>query len=455
MIIRKYLIYLGILTFNTLLYSANWDWKTHTSTLKIQDMCGNDEKIWCATQGGLIGYNPVTGYFSTWTNTEGLDFTSVTSVVSDNQGRIWMGLENGILQRYNPFENNWLTVTDYEDRQITCLYYQTDTLFVGLDIGISIYLVNREEVKETYRRLGTELQVEIPVRDILIQSNEIWLGTDEGLAYSNLDNPNLLNPNSWNNVTLDNGLLDEHITSIVSYDGGIVAGTEGGIARWDGEHWNWELFSSIIDLTVHDNLLYAVTIYDSNEVHYSDVYHENDGQWTKLGISLKAINNILSSQSSLWVGSDEGIHFYSENIQNWEHLIPNCMGSNTISAVDFDQYNNLWCCSRDNGFFKFENSNWNIFNKKALPELQNNNFYSIFIDQNIYLGSWGGGVVTIKQDTIFNFYQAENSPLVGVSEDHDYVAVPDMAIDSFGTAWILNYRALTNQPLYAVTSDSV
>ncbi len=169
------------------------------------------------------------------------------------------------------------------------------------------------------------------------------------------------------------------------------------------------------------------------------------------------MNKLTSFNSELWIGSEEGIYSYSGNAGNWENFVPNCLGSNLISAVAFDMNNDLWCCSRDNGVFilRDRDSVWETINRNVFPELRNNDFVSVFTyDDHVLLGSWGGGMVSIYQD-IFRIYQTENSPIVGISNDASYAVVNDITIDSSGTLWILNRAALTNQPLYALTKDSV
>jgi len=447
---KKFFIVLIFFQVAVALRSADWDWQTQTSTLNIRDMCGSYGKIWCATEGGLLVYNPINNQFTARTNTEGLALTNVTAVVPDVQECIWIGFDNGIIQRYDSKANTWWTIKDYEDHQITSLYYQGDTLFVGLDIGVSIYLIEREEVKETYRRLGPQLQVEIPVRDIYIQGNTIWIGTDEGVAYASLDNPNLLNPSSWNNITAANGLPDVHVTSILEYEGHIIVSTDGGVVQQNENTWDLIYYSPVVNMTVHENKLLIITP--------DKVYSETGDQWVQMGEALKKLNILLSFDSGLWAGSNEGIYHYLENNAHWEHFTPNCLESNLISAVSFDRNNNLWCCSRDNGVFKLRgrDSIWETINRNVFPELKNNDFVSVFsYSDHVLLGSWGGGMVSIVQDSIFKFYRAENSPLVGISNDPSYAVVNGITIDLTGTLWFFNYAALTNQPLYALTKDSV
>ena len=195
-----------------------WEWRTFTSMFNITHMSGGHSHVWCGTEGGLLAFDPLTDHFSIWTNTEGLASNNVTAIHSDINGRIGIGFDNGHLQLYDPDTFQWILIDDYQGNQVTCFAVTGDTLFVGLDIGVSLYLISRAEVKETYHNLGFRSSegnylTDIPVNDVLLSGNEIWVATNEGVAYSWLENRNLLDPTSWVQSTGVQGLPDKSVTS--------------------------------------------------------------------------------------------------------------------------------------------------------------------------------------------------------------------------------------------------
>jgi ligand-binding sensor domain-containing protein len=427
----------------------SFEWKSFTTTFKTNSLCAGKTELWIGTEGGLMSFDPDNSNFSTWTNTEGLASNKVTAITVDDNDRIWIGFNNGLIQRFDHINAEWLLVDDYKNNTITCLTLSGDTLFVGLDIGVSLYLISRMEVKETYKHLGSEFQVEIPVLEIITFDHDIWVATEQGIAYSSLDYSNLLDPESWTNVTSIGTISAQNITGLASLDGNVYVGTDMGIGKWNGSVWTILDSESITDLTIHDNQLY---ISKANRV-----YRRYDESWLQIGDTLSSINLISSGFSTLWCGSQEGIYRYSEQSQNWEHYLPNCQGSNIISDISVDQNGYLWCTSRDNGFCCLKDNEWTIYNLKSFPDLWTNDVVAVNVDgdNNKWIGTWGKGAIFLTPDSSFRAFRAVNGYLAGIAANYNYAVVSHIVTDDKGATWLINREAVTNQPLVSVSSDSM
>ena len=71
-----------------------------------------------------------------------------------------------------------------------------DILYVGSERGVSAFVISKEEVKETYRRLGN-LAKDTEVTSLEVFAGRLWAGTVSGLVWADLDQPNLQDPSSW------------------------------------------------------------------------------------------------------------------------------------------------------------------------------------------------------------------------------------------------------------------
>ena len=60
-----------------------------------------------------------------------------------------------------------------------------------------------------------------------------------------------------------------------------------------------------------------------------------------------------------------------------------------------------------------------------------------------------------SMDGSFEFYNAANGYLAGIIGHPNYAVVSGMAVDMLGTLWILNYYAVTNEPVISLTSNFV
>lgn len=445
--LRAHCIPLCIL-FPAVLFSSTWAWKSYTSMFEITGLSEAGNRLWCGSTGGLLTFDPLTAVFATKSNTEGLASNAITTVASDDSGRIWIGFVTGTVQRYDPNADTWLTIDDYEGQTVTCFELAGDSLFIGLDIGLSLYLVSRQEVKETYRRLGPRLQIEIPVRDIGIDQEEIWVVTGEGIARAKITSTNLLDPAAWTNHSQLEGVPSDDVTSIEIIDGHVYAGTTNGAAEWDGSVWTVLSEESVFDMTVHEGAL-AVSM--GTGVH---IYQ--DGQWQNKGSGPRMIRVLISFAGTLWGGTDQGIWRYSGEDAAWESFLPETVGSNLISSLAVDHTDELWCCSRDKGFFRYNGDSWAAYDLSGYSILRTNDFVSIAVDHdnNRWIGSWGGGLIRVGADDGLSIFDSQDGILHGIPENPDYVVVPDIAVGQEGTVWLLNYYAASNQGLVSMTSDA-
>ena len=63
--------------------ASDWQWKTLTSVLHIQNLGTDGQNLWAGTPGGLLQYRLDSHLFFSWTNTEGLAANDATADCSD------------------------------------------------------------------------------------------------------------------------------------------------------------------------------------------------------------------------------------------------------------------------------------------------------------------------------------------------------------------------------------
>ncbi|MBN1893278.1 hypothetical protein JW906_02240 [bacterium] len=432
--------------------SGSMVWKTFTSVRDIRQMCMLDSEIWCATSGGVLVFDPAAGSGRVLTNTEGLAGNDLTAVCSA-RGEIWIGMQDGSIQAYR--SGAWFVIDDFRGHPIECLQISGDTLFAGLDIGIGLYRISRQEVRETYRRLGASLQVEIPVRDILVTATEIWAATDEGLAHAQLAGKNLLDPASWRNETVEHGLFGG-IRCLQEHRDTLYAGTDSGIFRRVDALQGWQdtgLGERIVnDLCGNSTGFFAIT---------SDgVFSFGQGTWQSVPGFDGSGSSALLHGDGLFVGTADGIAVFGLESRDWTFFVPSGPAGNTFTDAAVGPDGKAWFASSEafgKGFYCFDGENWTIYDRSVLPEMVSDGAKSVLVDgsNNAWLGCFGGGLVYLGQDGTVQFFNAVNGYLAGIERYPDYAVVSDMALDPYGTLWILNYESRTNLPLIALSRDSV
>ena len=435
--------------------AADWMWKTHTSMTRFSRLVMTDSLVWGATQGGLAAFSPRKKTFKLWTNTEGLAGNTVSAVAADDAGRIWIGFDSGLIQRLDPHTGVFLLVSDYSGYAITRLESVHDTLFVGLRIGVSLYLVSRREVKETYRRLGPRFPVEIPVTDIAVTEGVIWVGTSQGVAFASLANPNLLDPRSWSNVTDEDGLPSNQVQALSTIDGDVFIGTTGGILRIPA-HGDLPVSGlpgmEIRDLAQDGSHLYALTTTGVHRLHESGWTQE--GNRINGGLSLAAHPVI-----GLFAGLQNGIARLTPSSGLWETMLPDCPPDNRFSALAVDQEGVLWTATAvtsGNGFSRYDGTEWKNFSRRLDPAVPNDNIGCVAVDKdnNKWFGTFGGGVIRLSDDTSMTIFNTTNSRLTGFPGHESEPIIQAIACEENGTVWFGNFASYVRKPLVAYTSDA-
>jgi len=447
---KKQFIFFLILSccLSTFLIAGVGDWTTFTNQGDIRDLVLDGDNIWCATNGGVFRYEMSTGTYFQFNNTNGLTAVDAQAIEIDQHGRIWVAFINGSLNYFSPQTNNWESVLDYQGHQICDLKTIGDSLLVALDIGISLYDIKRNEVKETYKNLGWQLPVEIPVISIMVHKREIWAATESGIAASSFDLANLMAPESWTNYTISHGLPSNKIHRIVAHGDSIFAATEKGIALLINQFWtlvNDGLpYLDVKDIISKGDSLYALT---TNNVN---LWHADNNNWSKIGTNLSYLKCLaVAENNSLWVGrrlttSTKGFANFSVENQTWNEFTPPGPPGNEFSCLAIDNNGVLWCGSRLDGVFRYDGINWRQYTTK--DGLRHNSIEVITVDsQNRkWIGTTGGGVAIIDEnDSLTTTIYTDR--LSGISSDANYVVITDIKIDRYNNVWMLNFAAANNK----------
>ena len=438
---------ISILLINHNAFGDIGDWTTYTNKSDIREIEVYQNTVWCATNGGVFEYRLSDSTSQEYTNTSGLASNDVKTLAIDDHGNVWFGHTGGAIDIYNVEKRIWTSVDDYKGRIIYDLKFYGDSLFVALDIGVSLYDISRKEVKETYKNLGVGFQVEIAATNLYLDGKDIWVGTDFGIARSNLSKVNLLAPESWTNYTPTNsGLLSKKIRAITRNGDFLYAGTDQGICRFDGSTW----VSASNGLTVSQNRdIYTLasfggTLYAGTSV---GVYWlRADDQWLRLGDPFRDITSMFITDSGdIWVGRSKtkyskGFSVYAHDATAWVHFNPPGPAGNNFKSLAVDNDGVLWCCSTSDGISRFDGESWKIYNRESYP-FNFDDFWAVVVDDenNKWFANWGSGVIKIDSADSMTVYGSEY--LSGIDNDPNYIPVTNATIDKSNNIWFTVYGA--------------
>jgi ligand-binding sensor domain-containing protein len=216
---------------------------------------------------------------------------------------------------------------------------------------------------------------------IVDRTNELWIGTDHGLAH--------LSNGSWEIFnTTNSGLTDDYIRALaVDYNNDIWVGTTlGGVFKYDGS--NWQEFSTF-NSNIPDNFIRAISIDTAGNKWIGTVEGLtmfNDTNWQTWTIANSGIlsNNITSigidSQNNKYIGTINGGLIYIINGILSNYTILNAgVPDNSVATVQIDELGKPWYASPAQGLFTDTGNQTWLLQNSSNSGLASNSLTSILV----------------------------------------------------------------------------
>jgi len=443
-------------------------WNNYTDMKMVTDIKSTNEGFWTTTTGGATYYSNNSENFELFlTNSEGLSSQNLTALDIDADGRIWFGMQNGIIDIYDPTDGTIIPIKDIFDsnnssKSINDILIIGDTAYVSTDFGLSLISTSKLGFISTTFKFG-DFPTSQKVNSVTVD-DKIYVSTVRGIAIQKDGTSNLLAPESWETYLTGTDIAANETYSTVLLGNELIAGTDRGLFIFENNLWNHYAYTAkVIDLAVSgDNLL---TLFKYNLV----LRNENEDQTLytsakNILTNFEVLNNneiIISNLSQKII--DEEIVEIGEGIirvssETSEALIPNGPVNNSFESLTVDKDGILWAgTGKDEygaGFMKFEEGVWINYNTSSFPELPNNNYHKVNSDDSqVYLSNWGSGL-TIEENGKFTYLNAYNSELVGIPQNPNYVVIMNAERDSNGDLWFFNHASADDMPIIQLTNDS-
>ena len=429
------------------------NWQNYADMKSAKDISTTSTGVWTAAQGGAYFYNTSDSSFKTYSKSAGLNGTELTAIGIDTYSKVWFGSASGLIDVYDPQTNSFRTILDIFNsdkisKKINDITISGDTIYVATDFGISLIDSKNYIFFDTYFKFGS-FTSNIKVNNVLF-SDLIYASTESGVVIQKAEATNLSAPESWNVYDQSSGLPAGGASVIGFYNNTLIAGTNSGLYSFNGATWQQYLSLTgikIIDLLAIGNTLYILSpsqVYSYDGSNLTEVWTTNS-QPVKLGYHQSA---------GLIVATKLGI------IVNNSFVYPNGPAANQFPNMTVDKDGNLWSASGKDisgvGIYKYDKSEWEIYDVQHYPELFQNGYYSIFCasDNSIYSGNWGQGFARINNNIITRFHSG-NTEMVGIPNSLDFIVITGFAEDSKGNIWVLNLNAADSKSLYVFTTDSM
>ncbi len=433
-------------------------WQAHTSMRQVTDLALAPTAVWVATEGGVFRYNLEDASLQRFTAVEGLHQVGVRALTWDSRRQVlWIGYDDGVIDRLDPATGTVRAFFDiaraerFPDRQILRLYMQGDTLLVATAFGVVVFDPVTGVVRDTYTQFGAFS--DISIYDLAIGPGPngqptLWLATAQGVAYAPLTHPNLQDPTAW---TLETNGLDGRLPAytVALHAGTLYVGLRRGLAtrlpdgtytlQWDGE--------AVTDLQSLGTLLLGAASGRLLLIDATPSVRVLDSDSLRRPVRLATRNGVL------WIGDEErGLlqaaipEANAARLEILQTILPEGPYVNVFADLAMDPAGNLWATDAATGgtagFHRMDaNGRWIAY---LPPDLGGRaTFRPVHADAagNVWVGSYGNGLVQVTPDGTIQFYDATNSTLEPAAGTQNFIIVRGLASDPEGRLWVANLTA--------------
>lgn len=408
-------------------------WRAYTSMSDMQELLPHDGDVWAISNGGVLRYNTESRSYQRYTRLDGLAGNLVSSVAADSSGDLWFGTDHQGLSRFHSDTQEFGSpFREFDDLHVKALLPHGDRLFVATDRGISAFLIDKEEVKESYRQLGM-LRKDAGVESLALFQGRLWAGTDHGISSVPLDSPNLQDPDNWDT------LITNQVRDFFVHADTLFCATRFGVWALTGAATRLTL--ELPNVSTVDLELYAGQLHVVDEDGTLWV-RQARGNWQRYEGVKGIVRGIARLEDALWLATPQGLRVLGGE-QPPALRDPD---ANYFYEMALTPSGELWVASvpKDNippqGVYELNGDAWSVHDKySGLP--------SDFVGDvatdatgRVWVGTWGGGLAVRSASGSWSVLNEKNSPLQGCCGNSSFVVITDIKRDAQGIMWVGNIR---------------
>jgi sugar lactone lactonase YvrE len=452
-------------------------WKSLTSLLDARDVTtdylGN---LWVVTSGGIFVCDPRTRQImAEYRPGQGLFALSYVSVARSEDGELIVaGASDGTLELLSASEGPKRTITDirraadqYPRRAVNDVRVYNGRIYAATDFGIVVldaeYGVPLETVDVVAR-----FSPKTAITALVIRNDTLFAAGAEGVASIWLGVPSLRDQRQWQVWQLPAGWQwDSPAAGLVfDTDGRLIVATQTTILRQNGQLLEpvWQRPASSTDVVV------SISQYNGTIViGFGSQLLVLGGDGTPLGgmqpspLRRHRTLEVMGVETLVGCTASNGISLVlgSELVV----IAPNSLRTNTAYDLAVDTRGNLWVATASggragSGFACRIGQQWYTFTPETDRRVPSPYYYRVAAlpTGEVWLSSWGAGLLrahVVGDDSIgLDYYNADNSPLVGFPTNPSYTVPGSVAGDARGTAWIAHWGNWIQGSAHVIARDS-
>jgi len=421
-------------------------WRTHNAYNKTIGLTSTSDRLVAAAKSAIYTLNTTTGESEQITGLSGLSDADISAIgYNSSKDLIIVTYQNGNIDlisttRVENFSDLLLSSID-GSKTINHIYCRDEFAYLSADFGLMILNLEKYEVKESFFQLGQDGS-DLKVYSSTISGDTIYLATETGILGGNL-NDNLKDFNHWRRYGAEVGMPQSLSKVVLSTPTGLLAAfdNEGVFLTVD---FDWTPSNMLVNKTfITGSQGDSGSLLVTDSVVYQLIDSNLDSLTTELAKNPMAAINfnnqpIIADNLNGIVFPETSENFYPDG--PFGNEVVKLFGyKNNIIAIppaynsNFDPQNN------DEGFFMFTNGLWENFNNSGLPNTITIPEFTDITDAmfayatgNLYLSSFGYGVMEISESNEITIFNENNSSLENSDPPGNNVLVT--ALDANSTA---------------------
>jgi ligand-binding sensor domain-containing protein/serine phosphatase RsbU (regulator of sigma subunit) len=419
--------------------------------------------------------------FNQLTIEDGLSQSSVTCILQDKNGFMWLGTQDG-LNRYDGynikiFKNNPGDSTSLTDNFIFSIYEdQPGTLYIETQSGTFHRYNPRSESFQVVIKDSLNLdQAKVSSVGALLQESTgiRWTGgLSKGTGLERFDTKTGKKTIFKHNPSDPFSLSDDKVYSVYrDRSGKLWVGTFNGLDQLDertgkfihyknkpsdpnslADNWVWPIYEDSRGFLLIGTVRNGLSIFDPNSNTFYN-YKNDPNDPTSLNDNF--VFSIYEDRGGvIWIGTNlSGINYFNPSTQSFEQYKhdpgnKNSLSDDIVLSMLVDKNGYYWIGTKSGGLNKFDYSK-KIFahyleNPLSPNGLLSNSIQSLLEDKsgNIWIGTYSSGLNVLNPEIgVFARYKNNSSDPNSLSDDRIYSLVEDKK----GNIWIGTYGGGLNK----------
>lgn len=448
------------------------DWESFTSLFSVNDVAVLDGFIYGGCTNGMFRYDIEEREYTLYYSGHNLDKSSLLTIAAADSV-LYLGFERDGLVRFDPETDEFTDIlfpeyVNQTDRQKTItlndiIVYDEQTLIVAHDNGIDLLNIETEEIR-TFSKLSARIRQDTPVRRVYVFDEKIWACTTEGLAWADIDDPNLESENAWESVGFGTG-VSAIIPRVADGDTVFLVGTTGnGIKQYDPDTRTAE-DTSITEGTITDFVQMSDNIYATvkDDTRNKAGYYRLAGNMWFPRYKYTDLNAAVVSDNYIYIAAAYDGLLCITSSGYWTIPAMNLPKAAIVRNIDITDDGVIWTATADRDeahtfLQKYHDGQWVYYDAAEGDGIPSENTTAVLSSSHgpVWASTWGDGVYVIydsgtadKEDDLFLEVDQEREIIIEYNEGSHYYVCPELTEDADGNIWI----AGLNKGAYVVKGE--